>query len=101
MPYRPVVPAAYSRIMMWGYGFNPGWMWLLWVLALVVIGLIVFVVVWAVNDGAKREFPSGHAGHSQPPPARSTSRQILDERYAKGELTAEEYREHLRVLGEI
>ena len=85
---------------MWGYGFNTGWMWLFWTLSLVVIGLIVFVVVWAVNGGAGREVRSDHTGQLQRPPGRSTSRQILDERYAKGELTADEYREHLRVLDE-
>ena len=86
--------------MMWGYGFNTGWMWLLWVLTLVVIGVIVFVIVWAVNGGGRREFHSGQTGQFQQPPARSASRQILDERYARGELTADEYREHLKVLGE-
>jgi putative membrane protein len=86
--------------MMWGYGFNPGWMWLVWVLALVVIGLVVFVVVWAVNGRARHDSSSGRMGQLQQPSARSTSRQILDERYARGELTADEYREHLTVLGE-
>jgi putative membrane protein len=79
-------------------------MWLVWVLAMVVIGLVVFVVVWAVNGGARRDGSrdgsSGRMAQPQQPPARSTSRQILDERYARGELTADEYREHLTVLGE-
>ena len=86
--------------MMWGYGLNPGWMWLVWVLAMVLIGLVVFVVVWAVNGGARHDVSSGRMAQLQPPPTRSTSRQILDERYARGELTADEYREHLKVLGE-
>ena len=87
-------------MMMWGYGFNTAWMWLVWVLVFVIVGLIVFVVVWAVDGGARREVSSGHTGQLQGSPARSTSRQILDERYARGELTADEYREHLRVLDE-
>ncbi|MEO7007020.1 MAG: SHOCT domain-containing protein [Terrimesophilobacter sp.] len=87
-------------MMMWGYGFNMGWMWLMWALALVIVGLIVFVVVWAVNGAARREASSGRIGQLHDPPVRSTSRQILDERYARGELTADEYREHLTVLGE-
>jgi putative membrane protein len=31
---------------------------------------------------------------------RSRARQVLDERYARGEITTEEYRERLRALGE-
>ncbi|WP_224760486.1 hypothetical protein [Salinibacterium sp. ZJ450] len=31
---------------------------------------------------------------------RSPARRILDERFARGELDADQYREHLRVLGE-
>ena len=31
---------------------------------------------------------------------RSRAREILDERFAKGELTSEEYRKRLRILGE-
>jgi putative membrane protein len=74
-------------------------MWLVWVLALVVIGLVVLVVVWAVNGGTRHD-GSGRIGQFHQPSARSVSRQILDERYARGELTADEYREHLKVLGE-
>lgn len=33
-------------------------------------------------------------------PTRNTPRQVLHERYAKGGLTSEEYRERLTVLGE-
>ncbi|GAB3034537.1 hypothetical protein GCM10027052_10390 [Parafrigoribacterium mesophilum] len=86
-------------MMMWGYGFNPGWMWLFWLLSLVVVGLIVFVVVWAVNSGARHDASFGGAGQSHRP-VRGASRQILDERYARGELTTDEYRERLKVLGE-
>ena len=86
--------------MMWGYGFNMGWMWLFWALALVIVGLIVFAVVWAVSGATRREASSGQIGQFQARPVRSTSRQILDERCARGELNADEYREYLKVLGE-
>ena len=34
------------------------------------------------------------------PPGRSQARLILDERFARGEITIEQYRENLKVLGE-
>ena len=40
------------------------------------------------------------AGASPGQGHRSTARQLLDERYAKGELSSEEYRERLTVLDE-
>ena len=72
----------------------------------------VFVVV---NPGAAFDYeyripadhPPGQPGPGAPWPGaggpgqgRSRARQILDERFAKGELTADQYREQVRVLGE-
>lgn len=90
--------------MMWGYGLNMGWMPWAWVLAIVLLGLVAFVVVWAVTAGAR---PNGwrdsgtseHSGSSEHP-GQLTPRQILDMRYARGELSTDEYRERLTVLGE-
>lgn len=86
--------------MMWGYGFNTGWMSLLWALAVIALGLVAFLVIWAATAGVRRDGSRGRAGEPSEYPVRSTPRQILDERYAKGELTTEEYRERLAVLGE-
>jgi putative membrane protein len=80
--------------MMWGYGPNMGWMWLWGILLLVGIALLVLVAVRLFAGGG------GHGGMQGPYPGRSRARQILDERFARGELTAEQYREHLKVLGE-
>lgn len=86
--------------MMWGYGFNTGWMSLLWILAVIALGLVAFMVIWAVTAGVRHDGSRGRAGGFSERPVRSTPRQILDERYAKGELTTEEYRERLAVLSE-
>jgi putative membrane protein len=83
--------------MMWGYGVNMGWMWLWGVLLLVGIALLVLVAVRMFTGS------SSHGGVQGPPgpyPGRSRARQILDERFARGELTAEQYREQLKVLAE-
>lgn len=80
--------------MMWGdYGMS-GWSWAFGVL--VVVGAVILIVVLV------RVLSTPRTTHqeSQPTPAAAPSpRQILDERYAKGELTTEEYRERLSALG--
>ena len=70
--------------MMWGYGF--GWFGALFMLAfwtLVVVG-----IVWLVRSGADRADGAGF----------SNARRILDERFASGDLSEEEYEERRRVL---
>jgi putative membrane protein len=81
--------------MMWGYGGNIGWMWIFGLLAIVGIALLVLLVVRLVSAGAGRGPTAG--GQT---PGRSRAREILDERFAKGELTADQYREQVQVLGE-
>lgn len=83
--------------MMWGYGMNMGWMWLWGLLLLVGIVLLVLVAVRMFAGGGSHGGPYGPPG---PYPGKSRARQILDERFARGELTAEQYREQLKVLGE-
>ncbi|MEO6200759.1 MAG: SHOCT domain-containing protein [Cryobacterium sp.] len=83
--------------MMWGYGWDMGWMWLFGPLVLVGVALLVLLAVRAFGGGVS-------GGGSANPGASSTgtsrARQILDERFAKGELTAEQYREHRHTLSE-
>lgn len=90
--------------MMWGYGQGAGgWIWA--VLLLVGIALLVWVAVRAFGGGISGSGSGGgtgaRRGQAGPPDTRpSSARQILDERFARGELTADQYREQLRVLGE-
>jgi putative membrane protein len=86
--------------MMWGYGFNMGWMPWVWALTLVALGLVAFLVVWAVTAGARHDGSRDRDSRSSGYPGPSTPRQILDMRYARGELTTDEYRERLAALGE-
>ena len=87
--------------MMWGHGWDMGWWWLFGLLMLVGIALLIAFIVLAVRmlSGASGR-GEGHSA-SGPISGQSRARQILDERYAKGELTTEQYREQIRVLGEI
>lgn len=82
--------------MMWGNGYGMGWGWLFGGLILVgLIVLIVVVVLVVIRSGsAGRTVPNtpGTAGASRTP------REILDERYARGELTTDEYRERVQAI---
>lgn len=83
---------------MMGNGWGMGWMWFIW--PLVILG-IVLLVVFLVRGTTTRT--PDHGGEAAPPrdgeSARSRAQEILDERYARGELTDEEYQERLRNLG--
>lgn len=85
------------RVMMWGYGQGPGW-WLWGILLLLGLALLVVVAVRAFGGGIGGRGGQGQDNRGQETP--STARRILDERFARGELTAEQYREQLKVLGE-
>ena len=73
------------------------WFWLFGLLVVLGIALVVVVLVRVLGGGINR---SGSAGLGGPPPGPSQARRILDERYARGELSTEEYREHLQELSE-
>ena len=62
------------------------------ILVLVGFGLLIFV---AVRFGGSRG-----AGATDRQRGRSRAREVLDERYARGELTTQEYRERLQAIGE-
>jgi putative membrane protein len=124
--------------MMWGYGYEIGWMWLWGVFLLAGITVLVILAVRLLTGGVRHDGPgqllgAGHHAPGQNPPpgqgvppgsappgsvpppppgafpappsppspsGRSQARLILDERFARGELTAEQYRENVKVLGE-
>lgn len=107
--------------MMGRYGDGFGLMWLWGLLLLVGIAVLVLLAVRISTGGVSRGPGPGQAspGHPGPygaapygPPGsssgspgapyggKSQTRLILDERFARGELTAEQYRENMKVLGE-
>jgi putative membrane protein len=86
-----------------GNGFGMGWGWLFGLMLLVGLVLLTVLAVRAIGGGISRDIPTrdtppGVGGSRQPP--RSRAREILDERYARGELSTEEYHERLQTLGE-
>ena len=73
--------------MTYGHGMGVAWVWPL----VLVLGLVI--VVWALIR-AYRANP-GHASVGT-----GSARLILQERFARGEIAEQEYRERMRVLDE-
>jgi putative membrane protein len=74
----------------WRHGWGPGsgWGWLWGPIVLLLWAGLIATVVWFATRSAR-------------PPERSSgerAREVLAERYARGELTTEEYRERLEQL---
>ena len=93
--------------MMGYYGNGFGWMWLWGLLLVVGIAVLVLLAVRLFTGGTSRgpaqSGPYGAAPYGPPgtsPGGKSQARLILDERFARGELTADQYRENVKVLGE-
>ncbi len=74
----------------WGHmnGWGGGWMWLWGTLMMLSWVAIIAGAVWLASRG-RDQAPGGGA---------TRARGILDERYARGEVTTEEYRERLDQL---
>jgi putative membrane protein len=76
-----------------GYGWGGGWMWLwgplMMVFWLVVLGVAAWLVVRATTN-------RGGTGQGSDP--NRQAREILAQRYAKGEIGTEEYEERLAKL---
>lgn len=77
-----------------------GWGWLFGLLALVGIVLLIVLVVRAVGGGIRHGPSSPQAGHQDHPvpTGRSRAREILTDRYARGEIDSAEYQERLEHL---
>ncbi|MHA7277954.1 SHOCT domain-containing protein [Arthrobacter sp. Hz1] len=85
---------------MWN-GNGMGGMGLMWMFGLLVlVGVIVLVVVLVKALSGKSSHNASPDARREPSVDPGRGRQILEERYARGELSTEEYRERLRILEE-
>ena len=84
-------------MMNYGTGAGGGWMWVssgpTMVAVLVLIGATVWAIVTATTRTPALSGPAAESG------GRGMARQVLDERYARGEMTSAEYTERLKTLG--
>ena len=87
---------------MMGNGFGMGGMWAFWLFGLLLLIGVVLLVVLAVRaaGGGITRNTDVQSPTSDRRQSHSRAREILDERYARGELTTEEYRERLHTLGQ-
>jgi putative membrane protein len=77
--------AAASPNWYWGGSFHPWFLFgfFFWLLPLIVFGLLVVLAArWLYRGGNSENFPHG---------ASTSSLTILEERYAKGEITKEQF----------
>lgn len=79
-------------MMGWGYGMGAG-MWVSWLLLVLLIGLVVFLVARAGGGDSRRPQEP-----FQRPTGRATPQEVLAGRYARGEISTEEYEERLSHL---
>lgn len=70
------------------------------VVGLVVVGLVITVIVLVTRSGRSHPSAAGATlSHAPNAPGSPTARDILDHRYAAGEIDTTEYEERKRVLG--
>jgi putative membrane protein len=87
---------------MMGYGYDDGGAWM-WFGALMILGVLVLIglAVWAVVTVTNRPSRGANAPEASTieTGGRARTKQVLDERYAHGELNTDEYTERLHTLG--
>jgi len=84
-------------VMGYGYG-GGGWMWIFGGLMMLGVLVLIGLAVWAIIAGTNREARTA-ATSPVDVSGRARTRQVLDERYARGEIDSEEYTERLHTLG--
>jgi putative membrane protein len=72
----------------WHGGGGWAWAWIWWPLSTVIWVTVIAGVIWLLCRGSVRRERTGL----------DRAREILAERYARGELTSDEYRERLEQL---
>jgi putative membrane protein len=94
------LPGTYESedtAMMWGYGF--GWGWLLMALSTVLWIALLVLLVWALIRWLSSKTSTPTPTMMQMPPSGPTALEILQQRYARGEIdtaTFEQMRERLQ-----
>ena len=83
---------------MWNGGYGGGWGWVGWIITAVVL-VVIFAALIAAVVFAVRYFTGGHRGLGGSQQARGAE-DVLAERFARGEIDADEYRQRVALLRE-
>ena len=83
--------------MMWGQGFSWGWMFFGGFMMILFWGSIIALIVLAVR-GLTGSGSGSSTANAAPANTSGSALRILKERYARGEVTKEEYEEMRRDL---
>ncbi len=91
----PLFAQAYTdRPDLWHYGWGGGWEHMLFgsLMMILLWGGIILIVVLAVR------WLGGSRAERTAPPARESAMDILNERFARGEIEKEDYEERKKIL---
>lgn len=88
MPTADTLLLALSPVLA-GFDHMRGWGWGMAGLGLLSMLAVIGLVVWLVVFLARSTGPSSHS--ASPEPRVSGARELLDERYARGEIERDEY----------
>jgi putative membrane protein len=87
----PATSRGGEKAMMPGNGYMGGWGWIFMSLStlvfLALIALVVWLAVRTTSGSPSQQHSSTHA-----------AKQVLAERYARGEIDEQEYQQRLRIL---
>ncbi len=83
--------------MMWGYGF--GWGWLLMALGSILWLALLAVLVWAIINWLHRKSSATLPPSTGPTPSGPSALEILQQRYARGEIDTATYEQMRERLG--
>ncbi|MBE0011634.1 MULTISPECIES: SHOCT domain-containing protein [unclassified Arthrobacter] len=87
--------------MMNGFGMGGmGLAWIFWLLLIAGVVVLAVVLVKAFTRNAGGNTPADLQGPPRTGVGPARAREILQERYARGEISAEEYQERRRILEE-
>ena len=80
-------------MMIYGHD-GAGWMWGFGGLMMLGVLVLIALAVWAVVTTISNRVPSSAEANG-----REQARQVLDQRYARGEIDTNDYTERLHTLG--
>jgi putative membrane protein len=85
-----------------GFGSFGSMGWIGWIINIVLMGAVligvVMLVIWAVRRITNNQ-PGSNLSSSQPGSGLATARNIVQTRYARGEISREEYQQMLEDIG--